>query len=274
MLKTLRGTPLGATGTREFLENLPLAYPIRSASMLGNRILFLNSQGTISIINRANGSLQYSYTAAGAQDAAFFDLNSIIIGRSAVTGNTPFLMVNTITGETVPLNYPAMLGLKVFRGSSGAIYGAAVDRAAQASMAGEIKTSVIRLNTSNPSQSEKLDEYGGEDSSVFIIESGANPASNLGGGAAVLYRNIRTLNRNQSSSSVEHVSAEHVPAERSRGLPQKAADGGARFVILDGEGGICWHDNRTGKLLAVFNLYRDHWILEAGEKLIRGAVIR
>ena len=271
MLRTLQGSPLNAAGSRIFLEKLPLRYPIRSAAMLGSGILFLNSQGTLSLMNRENGELRFSYAASGAQDAAFINSNTIILGRSAVIGNTPFLMVNSVTGETVPLPYPAMVGLKVYLGSSGAIYGAVVNQAGSGplgygSLAGEIQTSVIRLNISNPSLSEKLAEYHGEDSSFFLVESGGNPAFNLGGGAAALYRNnTRTGNRNQGW--------EKTALERSRGLPQKAVSSGSRIVILDGEGSLCWHDSRTGKLLATFNLYPSHWTLETDGKILRGTVV-
>jgi hypothetical protein len=46
------------------------------------------------------------------------------------------------------------------------------------------------------------------------------------------------------------------------GLPLKIMDGGCWFVILDGEGGLTWNDNQTGKLQAVFRLYREAWVLE------------
>ena len=252
MLKTLQGPPLGAGGPRVFLDKLPLRFPIRSAEIFGSNILFLNTQGAISVLNSETGNLQFSYTAAGAQDAVFFDSNIILIGRNAATGGAPFMAVNTATGETVPLAYPAMIGLKVYRGSSGAAYGAVVSHTA-----GEMLTSLIRLNTNNPSGSEKLAEYSGEDSSFFISESRGNPAFNLGGGSAFIFRN---QNR------------EKITVERSRGLPQKAADGGGRLIILDGEGAICWHDGNTGKLLAVFNLYKAYWTLNTNGTIISGTI--
>ena len=259
MLMILHGSPQKAAGDRIFLEKLPLRYPLRSAALMGSSLLFLNTQGAISLLNRESGNLQYSYTASGAQDAAFIDANTIIIGRSAVTGTTPFLIINSITGETVPLPYPAMLGLKVYRGGSGEVYGAVVNQ-----NAGEIKTLVLRLNSANPSQSEKLIEYDGEDSAFFMIESGGNPVHNLGSGEASIYRSPRTGSRNQGR--------EKITVERSRGLPQKAVDGNGRLIILDGDGSLCWHDSATGKLLATFSLYRDYWTLKTGASALRGNV--
>jgi hypothetical protein len=55
-------------------------------------------------------------------------------------------------------------------------------------------------------------------------------------------------------------------------------DGGCWFVTIDGEGGLTWHDNQTGKLHAVFRLYREGWILEdlsyPGGQIIQGQIIR
>ena len=252
IVRTLLGTPFEAGGSQLFLEKLPLRYPLRSAAIFGSSILFLNNQGTVSLLNRSTGNLSFSFTAAGSQDAAFIDPETIIIGRSAVTGNTPFLIVNTKTGETVPLPYPAMLGFKVYRGSSGTIYAAAINRNSEG-----IQTSLLQLKASTLSRQgsslslEKITEYEGEDVSFFITESSGSPVSNIGGGNAIMYKKT-------------------VPLERSSGLPRKAADGGKYLITLDGDGNICWHDSKSGKLLAVLALYLDHWALEINGNMVSG----
>jgi len=53
-------------------------------------------------------------------------------------------------------------------------------------------------------------------------------------------------------------------------------DGGVRgrwFVVLDGDGGINWHDNQTGGLLAVFRLKSDSWVLERGGEVVGGGIV-
>jgi len=256
VLKTVSGILSGAYASQFSLEKLPMRFPVRSAAIMGNSVLFLDTAGTVSILNRETGDIRFSYSAAGAVDAAFIDQNTIIISRSSVTGNTPFLIVNTSTGETVSLAYPAMVGIRVYRGLSGAIYGAMVN---QSSLA--MQTSIIRLNTANPSQSEKLVDYNGEDASFSIAESGGNLASTLGGSGATLYLDNRSR------------TPEIIPMERSAGLPVKILDGGGRwFIILDGEGSISWHDNRTGKILAVFTLYSNFWIMHRKGETIRGQI--
>ena len=62
--------------------------------------------------------------------------------------------------------------------------------------------------------------------------------------------------------------------ERSSGLPSKIVNSGRWFIVLDGEGSICWHDNNSGKLLAVFRLNQDQWVLERSEgEVVQGRKI-
>ena len=249
-----RSFPMIKSASQFILDKLTMRFPLRSATVMGNSSLFLDTAGTVSVLDRRNGAMRFSYSATGSVDAAFIDESTIILGRNAVTGNTPFMAVNTITGETVSLPYPALMGIRVYRGSSGTIYGATVSQSA-----GNLQTAIVRLDTSAPAQSKILVEYNGEDSSLTMAESGGNLAYTLGGGGAVIYRELPRSSR-----------PELIPMERSPGLPEKITDGSRWFVVLDGEGCIAWHDNHTGKLLAVFRLYTDSWVLERGEETISG----
>ena len=257
LIKTLRGPPAEALSQDLFLDTLAIRFPLRSAAVMGNSILFLDTAGSISVLDRDTRELRFTYTASGSVDAAFIDPNTIILGRSAVSGNTPFMTVNIQTGETVSLAYPGMVGVRVYRGGSGTIYGAVADQAGS-----NIQTSIIRLNVSNPSRSERLLEYGGEDSSFTMAESGRNIASTLGDGAATLYI--------AASSGRQNNTPEITAMERGIGLPVKIIDGGRWFIILDGDGGITWHDSRSGKLLAGFRLYQDYWVLERNGQTVWG----
>jgi hypothetical protein len=260
LIKTITGLPGEAFTSQRFLDKFSPRFPLRSVSMLNDLILFLDTTGSISVLNRDSGNIRFSYSAAGSVDAAFLDPRTIILGRSAAMGNTPFMSVNTATGETVPLAYPAVVGVRVYRGSSGAVYGAAINQSGS-----NIQTSIIRINTSSPAASERLMEYNGEDSLFAMAESGGGLASTLGDGGAILCR----TSRNQNGGTPQMINL-----ERSRGLPVKILDGGKWFVILDGEGGITWHDPRTGKLLAVFRIYPDFWVLEAEGKKFQGRTVR
>jgi hypothetical protein len=257
MVKNYSGFPEKGSASEAFIDRLTFRFPLRSVSILENKILFLDSMGNLRVIYRDSGDIVFSYSAIGSQDASFIDGENIIIGRSVVSGNTPFLKINIVTGETVPLSYPAAIGARVYRGPGGGVYGAAVIQ-----KGAETQTAIIALHTSNPAQSRPLVEYGGEDTVFDMTESGGLLASNLGGGAAAVYRIA-----GNGDPAV-------YPLERSPGLPLKILDGNRRFILLDTEGNITWHDPETGKILATFRLYEDEWTLEKEGTFIRGRLTK
>jgi WD40 repeat protein len=252
MTKTYSGFPERGSASEAFLDKLSFRFPLRSVSVLENKILLLDSMGNIRVINREGGDLLFSYSAMGSQDASFIDGENIIVGRSAVSGNTPFLKINILTGETVPLSYPAAIGARVYRGSGGGVYGAVIRNGA------EPQTAIIALSASNPAQARPLVEYAGEDTFFDMAETDGLLASNLGGGAATVYR--------VAGNSGPH------PLERSPGLPRKILGGGRWFILLDTEGNITWHDPAAEKIVAVFRLYGNEWTLETFEN--EGSSIR
>jgi WD40 repeat protein len=254
VIKKYSGFPDRGSASEAFLDRITFRFPLRSVSALGNKILLLDSMGNLRVINRDSGEIFFSYSAIGSQDAAFIDEENIILGRSAASGNTPFMRINILTGETVPLSYPAAIGARVYRGAGG-VYGAVIMRNGT-----ESQTAIVALRTSNQDQSRPLLEYGGEDTLFDMAESGGLLASNLGGGAAVVYRIA------EGSGGGPAVR----PLERSPGFPIKILDGNRRFIVLDTEGNITWHDPETGKILARFRLYENEWTLEKEGSLIRG----
>jgi hypothetical protein len=243
----------GIDDSRIILNKLSLRFPLRSASILGDHALFLDSAGNVSVVSLSTGNSVFSFSSMGSLDAAFIDEKNIIIGRSAISGNTPFLMVNIETGETVPLAYPASIGARVYRGISGAVYGATVD-----GTAGNPKTSILRLNLYNAGLSSPLVEYQGEDTSFGIAECAGALASTIGGDGATLYR-----------------AGAFISFERSPGLPIRLINGDSYFITIDEDGNISWHESHSGGLLALLRLYESEWILEkAGGRTLRGKIIR
>jgi hypothetical protein len=237
------------------LRNFPLRFPLRTAAAAGDRVLFLDSRGNVSVLRSgredAGEESIFAYSAVGAMDAAFLENNMVILGRSAVSGNTPFLMIDTVTGETVPLPHGSDAGGKVYRGASGTLYGAVVKSEGDA-----VKTTLLRIDPSRPGEMEPLVEFQGEDILFAIAESEGLPASTIGGeGASII--GPQGL----------------VPFERTSGFPLRLIDGGPRFITLDTEGNISWHDPWTGKALAIFSLDREQWTLSTKDGLIRGTAV-
>ncbi len=217
------------------------AFPLRSVASYNNKVLFLNAAGEIQVFSLdAPDKPFFTFSSAGSIDADFLDDRNIIVGRG--DGLAPFLKVSLLTGETVPLQYPAMVGVRVYRSMDGVIYGAVIDRAD-----GNQKTALIRLNTGNPELSAVLDQAEGENLSFVLAESGGIAASNLTERQATLY-----------SGALKQV------FEQKGGFPLRIIKGalnndGNCFISVDTDGVISWHSSHTGALLAQFRIYEDTW---------------
>jgi len=248
-------------------EKLPLGditfrSPVRAVDSLGGKILFLDSTGNITVILPLNSEKKrpFSFFSVGLMDAALVDNSRIIIGRSAVSGNTPFMMINIDTGETVPLPYASRAGVTLHRGASGAIYAAAVSPMAASRPSAETdetRTAILHLNLANIAASNTIVDFQGEDTQFSLAESPGGAAGSLaatiGGEGAALY----------TSGDIQQL-------DRTSGLPLKLIDGGSFLISLDRDGSICWHDTHDGKLLAIFRLQPGGWILQTERRTING----
>jgi WD40 repeat protein len=233
------------------LDKLSGRSAIRSVSALGGKGLFLDSVGNISVLSLDTGDPVFSFSSIGAMDAAFLDDHGIVLGRGALSGNSPFLMIDTATGETLPLPYPATVGALLYRGPSGLVYAATVEE-----QEGGRRTSIIRLNPADSLQSPRLAEYRGEDTVFSIAEAGGILASTLGNGEAAAY-----------------TSRGMVSFERGAGMSRSLMGGDPYFIVLDRDGNISWHDPENGGMVAAFRLYETEWLLQSAEGLARGNVI-
>ena len=117
----------------------------------------------------------------------------------------------------------------------------------------KIKTNIIRLNISSPLNSRQLTVFDGEDVHLSIAESALGPAVSIGTEGAALFTEEKTL-----------------LFERTPGLPLELYALDNFFIILDADSNISWHDNTSGKLLALFRLYDDQWLLQTPERMITG----
>jgi hypothetical protein len=263
LIKRVSNTPESGSVSESFISTLTLRYPLRAVSVYRNFCLFLDTVGNIRILNQDSGRIVYDSLFSGARDAVFINEGNILLARSAGTGNSAFLMVSINTGETVPIPLAADLGVKVYRGESGFIYGAAISR-----VGNNYRTSLVYINTANPARSYSLADLDAEDTFLSIAESAPFLASNMGGSGASIYR-IPGIN-----SSVSNSVYQSTALERSAGFPKKIISGGNYFICLDSDGNICWHDPGTGKILALFRIYADTWVMEAGGNITRGRIQR
>jgi hypothetical protein len=251
LIRSITATDSETPDNRTLLSKLSVRFPLRSVSALHRSILFLDSVGNITVFSVDTGEVELSFASAGSLDAAFLDGDTIVIGRSAVSGHTPFLKVLIRTGETVSMPYPASIGAQVYRGESGTLYGAAIDGSSSIA-----KTVILEIDPKNPASSVRLVEYQGEDTSFAIAESGGALAATIGGDGVALYSR-----------------EEFIPFERSPGLPIRLIGGGGYFITTDEDGNIAWYENQTGKLAAMLYLREDEWLLEtSGGKTTGGRI--
>ena len=226
-------------------------FPLRSVLLRESECLLLDLVGNLSLVSLESGNTDFAFSAAGLLDAAFRDERHVVIGRSAAPENAPFLLINTETGETVPLPYPAAIGARVYQGPDGNLYGAVISGGA-----GSARTGVIKLGLGPREPPVLLAEYGGEDSGAGMAESGGTLAAVLGGEGAALC---------QPQGA--------VPFERTPGLPARITGAASWFIVVDSEGGVAWHDNQSGALAARLRLSSEEWALEIPEgESLRGRV--
>ena len=223
--------------------------PLRSISSKNGNILVLDSAGRLSVYNLKNNASKaaFAFSSVGAIDAEFVNDDYLLLCRSAINGNSPFLFVNYNTGETVPVSFPSQAGIFTYTGNSGKTYAAAVIRNTDS-----LKT-IISTLSANKTVNEKLFEYPGEAANLTIAESAGITAIAAGSEGAKIY--------------AEKI----ISFERTQGLPVKLLGCKNFFLSLDSEGNVSWH-NTNGKLLAVFRIYKDRWVLQTGTKTFGGSL--
>jgi hypothetical protein len=230
-------------------------FPLRAISFLNDRLLTLDTAGNIAVRAMTNTAARadYTFSSPGATDAAFINDQYFALCRAAINNNSAFLFINYITGETVPVFYPAQAGLTVYTGSSGTSYAETIEQDS-----GRIKTSIINLsaarNTQARNTSSRIFQHH-EETSFSIAESAGRPAAVRGNEDAFL------------------ISDRIINFQRTAGLPVKITGHSNFFICFDSDGNITWHDNASGRLLAVFSLSGDRWTLKS-ENEASGSVSR
>jgi hypothetical protein len=235
-------------------------FPLLSISVVNNRLLTLDTGGNITIrstesLSSSSSTADFTFSSAGAIDSSLINNEYFVVSRSVINNNSPFLFVNIRTSETVPVSYAAQAGLTVFSGSRGNVYAEAVERDNHG-----IKTTVVSLPPvssagARAGSAVRIFEYRGEASHLSIAESGGNIAVACGSEGAVIFADV------------------NINMERTNGLPVKLLGYDNFFLSLDSEGNIAWHNNKTGRLLAVFSLNGNRWTL-SGEREMSGEFSR
>ena len=220
-------------------------FPLRAISSLnsngGGKLLVLDTAGNLSVYNADNISAgaDFTFSSAGAVDAAFVNNEYIILCRSAINNNSPFLFINYKTGETVPVFYGARTALTVTAVKSGNVYAETAEHDGDG-----YKTVVIKLSLDRGGAPATIFEYPQEAARLSIAESAGRLAVAC------------------DSEGAFFIADETISFERTSALPVKLLGCDEFFLSLDSEGNIAWHDSNNGKVLAVFSLRADQWTLQ------------
>jgi WD40 repeat protein len=226
-------------------------FPLRAVSFFKDKLLTLDTAGNISVraISNTSARADYTFSSPGATDAAFTSDQYLVLCRGTVNNNSTFLFINYITGETVPVFYPAQ-GLSVYTGTSGTTYAETIEHEA-----GKDKTSIINLSAARNAQgrnaSSRIFQYH-EETTFVIAESAGHLATVRGKEDAFL------------------ISDRIINFQRTEALPVKITGHDNFFICFDSDGNITWHSNNSGELLAVFSLYGDRWTLKSDNEASGG----
>jgi hypothetical protein len=211
-------------------------------SELSGKLLYLESQGpvvrTAGDPKRELLSVLLPFTI----DADFANDENIIVAGILSSGGSLLQLVNITTSETVPIDLPGSIVLKVYRGKSDSVYVAVSEETGR-------KVRLLKLDIRNPRQSRRLLEADVTDDIFDIAESGGNLVTNMGRTAIGFYDATRG---NLLFSG-----------ERTEGIPVRILNSGSGVVVVDEEGALVWLDAATGRIQAVMRVYADEWEMSA-----------
>jgi hypothetical protein len=226
-------------------------------SEMNGKLLYLEPQGPVIRAvgngNEAAGTPRrelFSMFLPLTIDADFADDENIIVAGMFSTGGSLLQLVNIATGETVSIETPDDVVLKIYRGKSGGLYAAVSSIAKNGGTGG--KTRLIKLDPRNPRRSRHLVEIDAENDMFDMAESGGTLVTNLGSTTADFYDGARG---NFLFSG-----------ERTGGIPARILDGGSSVIVIDDEGSIVWLDGATGRVQALMRIYEGEWEMAAADK--------
>lgn len=221
------------------VTRVPLYTPqegIRSLSVSGSRVAFIEGTSkVVSLDTEADPeSAPFIYAGVGFQDAIILPDGHIVVSKSAtMRAPSPLILINLLTGETVPLPVSGDLcyGLKSVSGMT--VSGFIVT-------AGEKTATALVTVTVNPdsvsssvSRTEAL--YPDEDLAATLACDEHRLVTNLGKGSLV---------------EINRKTGDQKRFSRGISLPEKVRFMDRYVVSLNHDGSLTWFENGTGKPIA------------------------
>ncbi|MDR0408910.1 MAG: WD40 repeat domain-containing protein [Spirochaetaceae bacterium] len=264
---TIAKTPVNENAPVEYLIDDSIMHgPLRGVDINEGKILFLDVSGyAIKFSVDANDEQQkmFLYASPLSLDAVFVDARSVLIARNADTGRNaaPFLLVDSVSGETLPLAYPAFMAFKLYKSPRNNVYGAVLK-----SVNRRVKTEIIRFDAEHPESSRAVHEYDGEYVNFSFIEYSLDNVEYLLSSAGGEGAYIIPLDGLQNGEAQKMI-------RRTPAFPHGLLSLDEGFAVIDGDGSIAWYDGASGEALAILRIYENEWLLSTSNgKTKRGAV--
>ncbi len=230
---------------------VPTGAPISSVKIYKSSALFLDNLGQLTIIDIDNAVKRFSFSSLGLIDADFIDERKILAAKdSALPPYAALIAIDTVTGETAPLELPGKTAFRLYRGQSSYLYAILIDSDETGS-----KTNIIRVNPQAPYFSTVLMTYQAEDLNAQLTEVAGSIATNLGGESAYIINStgFNTLARGLS-------------------LPSCLFSYDRYFIILDNEGSLTWYDGETGEIEKTLSIFNTTWTLSGNNGSLSGII--
>ncbi|MDR1148391.1 MAG: hypothetical protein LBK66_07150 [Spirochaetaceae bacterium] len=244
------------------IDNSDMRNPLRGAALSGDKVLFLDVLGEMKVFSIEERRRVFSYSSALSLDAVFVGGRNILIAYNAdiLSGAAPFLLVDDVSGETLPVSYPALMAFALYKSPLDNVYGAVLKNTGR-----RITTEIVRFNAAVPESSSSVFEYDGEDTNFPFIEYSLKNIEYLVSGAGGEGAYIIPIGALRGGGSRKLIG-------RSPAFPRKLLSQNNSFAALDGDDSIVWYDGASGRLLAMLRLYQNEWLLSTSSGKVKHGI--
>lgn len=209
--------------------------PVMSLSVFGNRISCVEGTSRAVVFSLSTGT-PFVYEGAGLQDAVQIGYESLIVSKSATSRSpSPLILINTRTGETVPLPIAGELcfSLKHSGSSETSLIGFMVK--AQPTASTELVTVTVDPSSVASAKAVSKAVYPDEDLKAFIYVERDTVLTNLGKGPLM---EISLRGGRQAS------------VKRDYALPLRAVALDRFYASVNDDGSLSWYLRKNREIVS------------------------
>jgi hypothetical protein len=217
--------------------------PIQDIRYEEGKIITLEKNGTIKIINIENSQEVFSYSAIGLQNISMVDEETLFAGRSSTSGQSPAVTININTRETLIVNDDRFLifdSMAVRKNHQFYTLGLLNDN-------NKIKTILKSHDYENLSDMETLVIYNGEDINAQVLIDPSN--------SSTIYAKLGT-------SGIYKITGRNVTKYTNNKPVDKIYLSGSILYSLNQDNSITLFKASTGQILYTIYIFKDDkWAL-------------